>query len=83
MAKYSAQARKNMSMGTRDYDKGYSKGKNERYMSKGMGKDKIMKNHGNTSSIETTDAEQFDLGRVDFRPMMRRGYCMEAYDYKY
>lgn len=67
--------RKDMSRGTRDYDKGYAKG-----MKVGSG---VMKNHGNTQSIPTTSPEKFDLGKVDWLPMERRGYCMEAYDYKY
>lgn len=73
MAKYTKQDRKDMSIGTRDYDKGYAKG-----MKMGsMGHD------GTVRSIETSDAEQFDLNKVQWRPMQRRGYSMEAFDYKY
>ncbi len=71
MAKYSKQDRKDMSMGTRDYDKGYAKGK------------KVMGHDGKVDKIQTTDAEQYDMGRVQRRPMERRGYCKEAFDYKY
>ena len=49
--------------------------------SKGSGG--VMKNHGNTSSIETNNAQRFDMNRIQERPMMRKGYCMEAYGYKY
>ena len=43
----------------------------------------VMKNHGNTSSIETNNAQRFDMGKIQERPMMRKGYPMEAYGYKY
>ncbi len=56
------------------YDKSaYSKG------SKGA----VMKSHGNVSSIETTAAQKFDMGRMQIRPMEYRGYAHQAFDYKY
>jgi len=33
--------------------------------------------------IETTDAEYFDMNRVNNLPMERRGYNMMAFDYEY
>lgn len=75
MKMYSPKDRKDMA-------KGYAKGRNERYMKKGMGP-KVMKNHGNTYPIETTDAEYYDMNRMKNKPMNRQGYCKQAFDYKY
>ena len=84
MAKYSMQDRKDMSIGMKNYDKGYNKGRNERYMSKMQGNNqKILKNEGMVKQIETCNAEQYDMNRVQWRPYNRRGYDMQAYDYKW
>lgn len=44
---------------------------------------KIMKNHGNTTSIATTNAQLYDMGRVKNRPFCQEGYPSQAFDYKY
>lgn len=56
---------------------------NNRYMKmmKG-GNSKLMKNHGNTSSINT-DAQKFDMGRVQRLKMERKGYAEKAFEYGY
>ena len=60
-----------------------SKG-NGRYMGMIGGKSqKVMKDHGNTQSIETTSPQQFDMGRVKPSKMESRGYSNKAFDYKY
>ena len=84
MAKYSMKDRKNMSMGARDYDKGYAKGKNERYMKgmSGMNK-KVMGHDGKVERIETCEAEKYDMGRVQMRPYTSRGYDKQAFDYSW
>lgn len=82
------QDRKDMSIGARNYDKGYdkgySKGSNERYMNsmKGM-KEKVMRHASNVKGIETCNAEQYDMGRMEWRPYNRRGYDRQAFDYKW
>ena len=43
---------------------------------------KVMKNHGNTSSIKA-DAQKFDMGRMQKSPMEKRGYSDKAFEYKY
>jgi hypothetical protein len=43
---------------------------------------KLMKNHGNTSAIKT-DAQKFDMGRLQRSPMEKRGYDGKAFEYKY
>lgn len=84
MAKYNMKDRKDMSMGTSDYDKGYNKGMNERYMSNIKGMDqKVMKNHGNTMPIGTCENEKYDLNRMDWKPYNRQGYSEKAFDYKF
>ena len=55
----------------------------DNYMKMVKGKSgKVMKNHGNTSSI-STDAQKHDMGRVQKRGMEKRGYSDKAFDYKY
>jgi len=62
--------------------KDYKNG-NERYKKMmGGSKQKVMKNHGNTSSIQT-DAQKFDMGRCQKLGHERKGYDQKAYDYKY
>lgn len=75
MAKYSMKDRKDMSRGTRDYDKGYAKGK-------GMGK-KIMGHDGSVHKIQTTNAQKYDLSRMKWIPFCRDGYDREAFDYQW
>jgi len=43
---------------------------------------KVMKNHGNTSSI-SSDAQSFDLNRMKWLAKEKRGYDSKAYEYKY
>tara|TARA_R110000868_G_scaffold300583_2_gene561011 strand:- start:9139 stop:9309 length:171 start_codon:yes stop_codon:yes gene_type:complete len=43
---------------------------------------KVMKNHGNTSSI-STDAQKYDMGRLQKEKMERKGYSEKAFAYKY
>ena len=67
------------------YDK--SGGHNYKYKSMIRGSSgksmELMKNHGNTSSIQTTSAQKFDMGRMRVIPMEYRGYSNKAFDYKY
>jgi hypothetical protein len=57
---------------------------NDRYMGMVGGKSqKIMKDHGNTTSIETTSPQKFDMGRVNPSKMEKKGYSNKAFDYKY
>ena len=65
-------------------DSGMDKGQyNNKYMKMMRGKSgKIMKNHGNTSPIDS-DAQKFDMGRLQKCKMERRGYSDKAFDYKY
>jgi hypothetical protein len=43
---------------------------------------KVMKNHGNTSSIKA-DAQKYDMGRLQKKSMSHKGNSEKAYDYKY
>ncbi len=43
---------------------------------------KLMKNHGNTSAIQT-DAQKFDMGRLQRSGMEYKGYDNKAFEYKY
>lgn len=63
------------------YDNSRMYGGKDRYSGKG-GSKKVMKNHGNTSSINT-DSEKFDMGRLQMRPHEYKGYSDRAFDYKY
>ena len=45
--------------------------------------DKVMKNHGNTTSIATTSPQKFDMGRVQRSKMEKKGYSDKAFNYKY
>ena len=57
---------------------------NDRYMGMMKGKTgKVMKNHGNTTSIETTSPQKFDMGRLQRSNMEYKGYSKKAFDYKY
>lgn len=61
----------------------YSNDKYKKMIRGKSGKDmKVMKNHGNTSEI-MTDAQKYDMGRLQKRGMEKRGYCDKAHDYKY
>jgi len=51
-------------------------------MGANKGGGKVMKNHGNTSSINT-DAQKFDMARVQRSGMEKRGYDGKAFEYKY
>ena len=63
--------------------KGMDKGGNNRYMKMaGMKGGKVMKNHGNTQSINT-DSQKFDMGRVNYSGMEYKGYDNKAFEYKY
>ena len=56
---------------------------NNRYMKMmNRGSGKVMKNHGNTSSINT-DAQKFDMGRLQRSGMESKGYSAKAFEYKY
>lgn len=56
---------------------------NEGYMKKMMGKSpKLMSNHGNTKPIKV-DGQKDDMGRLQRRPMEKRGYSDKAFEYKY
>jgi hypothetical protein len=44
---------------------------------------KIMKNHGNTQSIDTTSPQKFDMGRLNTSSMEYKGYSNKAFEYKY
>ena len=79
MAKYSMKDRKDMSMGTRDYDKGYRAGKaaDMKGMPKEMGHD------GSVRKIETCNAEQYDMGRMQWKFGNRKGYNAEAWNYQW
>ena len=57
---------------------------NDRYMGMMKGKtEKIMENHGNTTSIETTAPQKFDMNRLKPSKMEYKGYSDKAFDYKY
>lgn len=62
-------------------DKG-AKSKNERYMKGMKGGGEVMKHDGSVHGIETTGAQKFDMGKVQMRPMERKGYSVQAFDYK-
>lgn len=66
--KYSEQDRKDMSMGTRDYDKGLEKGMK-------MGR---MGHASEPKKLKTVPMCDYEKGR-----MSNRGYDEKAYDYKY
>jgi hypothetical protein len=56
---------------------------NDKYAKMMGGKSgKLMKNHGNTSSINT-NAQKADMGRVQNLKMNSKGYSEKAFDYKY
>lgn len=80
MAKYSMKDRKDMSMGTRDYDKGYARGRNERYMPKGMNK-QIMGHDKRPMEISVPAGQGFS----EVKPFKsgNLGYPSKAFDYKY
>ena len=70
----------------KDY-KGMDQGQynNEKYMKmmKGNKSDmKLMKNHGNTSSIDS-DAQKFDMKRMQWLDHEKKGYDNKAFEYKY
>lgn len=48
----------------------------------GGSKQKLMKNHGNTSAINA-DAQKFDVNRLQPRKMEKKGYADKAFEYKY
>lgn len=56
---------------------------NNRYMKmmKGNSK-KLMQNHGNTYPIDT-EAQKFDMGRMQPSKMEYKGHADKAFDYKY
>lgn len=62
--------------------KDYKNGNNKYMKMAGMKGGKIMKNHGNTSAINT-DAQKQDMNRMQVRPMEHRGYDYKAFEYKY
>ena len=58
---------------------------NEQYVSgiKGAPKGGRMTNHGNTSSITTTQDQQKDMGRIREIPSRQQGNNPKAFKYKY
>jgi hypothetical protein len=48
----------------------------------GVKGEKLMKNHGNTQSINC-DAQKYDMGRLQKEKMERKGYSEKAFAYKY
>ncbi len=68
------------------YDKSQKNG-NERYNKMLRGKSggksmDYMMNHGNTYAIKT-DAQKFDMGRMNPSKMEYKGHADKAFDYKY
>ena len=56
---------------------------NDRYMKMMKGSTgKVMKNHGNTTGINT-DAQKFDMKRGQFLAKERKGYDNKAWEYGY
>lgn len=77
--KMSAKGRKDMSMGTHDYDDGYEKGKrmsNDRYGNPAMGK--VMGHDRTPGKMDTMPMNMYKK-----TSMPNRGYDSKAYDYKY
>jgi len=70
------QGRMDMSMGAKDYDKGYAKGMNDRYGNPAKGK--IM---GHDRAPSKLDAMPMNM--VDNKKCPNRGYDAKAYDYNY
>ena len=48
----------------------------------GVKSGKVMKNHGNTSSINA-NAQKYDMGRLQPLKAERKGYSEKAFEYKY
>jgi hypothetical protein len=64
-------------------DKSYAKGKNEKYMSKGMkSSGKVMGHDGKVYSINT-NSEQYDMGKIRYDSVGTKGYPRQAFDYQY
>jgi len=59
----------------KEYGSGASKPKAPR--------DGLFAKESKMKQIETTDAEYFDMNRMQNMPMQRRGYNMMAFDYEY
>ena len=58
------------------------KGNDKYAKSMGVKSGKVMKNHGNTSKVDT-NAQKYDMGRMQKLGMERKGYPQKAFEYKY
>jgi len=56
---------------------------NDKYMKEmGVKSPKLMKSHGNVSSIDS-NAQKYDMKRMQFLGRELKGYDNKAYEYKY
>lgn len=73
---YSKKDRMDMSMGTKDYDKGYARGMNDRYGNPAAGK--VMGHDRAPSKLNGMPMNMYSKSRCP-----NRGYDSKAYDYSY